>query len=279
MDFRVCGDLHGGSTMSKTLNFVERLWALGRKYCDLGLDAAATRILTRLTGLQDLPADIAHEIQERLAELFLKRQKYTCARRHLAAALALQPDNPRYHHRLASVLEEDPKGDPKRALLHYRRAARLDPDNGDILCDLGLFALEQGERTEGLEALRRAFERSPDDPSVVSKVAEGLRQQNEIDEARSVLRTALFRNPRDARFRKLLNDFQFQVLHTEQERARKAGWWGQEGPVILRFDRPEGKSAAAAPGHRILRRDPPKRPTAAPHLARTKREPGRKHAQ
>lgn len=255
-----------------TLNLVDRVLETARTCHHLGLNHQSSRLLRRLAAFRDLPAETAAETQQRLGELLLQRRSYRPARRHLAAALAQQPDNARSHYQMGAAIEQDPEGDPERALLHYRRAVRLDPDNGEYQSELGLCALNQDEREEGLEALRRAFALSSHCPVIVAKVLDGLCEAGETDEARSLLRTALFRNPRDPRFVKLWNDFRFHALRTEQERARRAAWWGEDGPTVLPFVRPE-----SAPSGRTVRRDRPA-PRPAPHLPRSGRVPGRKHA-
>ena len=62
--------------MSPTLNLVDHLLALGRRYQDLGQGRDALRIFTRLSSFRELPAEAAEEAQARLAELQLKRRKY-----------------------------------------------------------------------------------------------------------------------------------------------------------------------------------------------------------
>src|SRR5258708_4561500 len=136
--------------MSRTLNLCDHLLSQGRHFQQLGVDHLALRSLTRLARLRELPPPIAEETQSRLAELLLKQGKFTQARRHLAAALAHQPDNAAYHHLMAVALEEDPKGDRDLALEHYRRSVEFDADNPYYHCDAVLFALRHGATDEAL---------------------------------------------------------------------------------------------------------------------------------
>src|SRR4030095_10131821 len=72
--------------------------------------------------------------------------------------------------------------------------------------------LQLGRTGEGVSVLRKALTLSPNDPVIIGKLVEGLCLADRAHEARDVLRAARFRNPRDARFRKVWNDFQFQQL-------------------------------------------------------------------
>jgi tetratricopeptide (TPR) repeat protein len=270
--------------MKPTLNLVEQLLALGRRYQDLGQGRDALRVFTRLTGFRELPAQAAEEAQVRLAELQLKRRKYARARRHLAVALRFQPDNARYHYLLAGALRAGDRGNLEKAAEHYRRALELDPESVKCLVEFGLLAVRMGRVEEGLASLRRAVERAPDDAGVVGKLAKGLRLAGRSDEARAALRAALFRNPRTPRFRQLWDEFRAQHLRREQEaermnrqklRAR------DDGPVILRFVRLTADAAPAAEGQgppTILRHDEGA-PPAGPHSHWPARRSDQRHVQ
>jgi len=266
--------------MSTTLNLADRLLAMGRNFGAVGRDQDALHILGRLAGFRELPAAIAEETQGRLAEIFLRRRKYRRARRHLAAVLVQQPDNPRYHYLMAAALNGDDKADPQRAAEHYRKSLQLDPDQPRCLGEFGLLAIRLGQTEEGLSCLHRAVELSPCDPVAVTNLVSGLRQAGRAAEARVVLRAALFRNPRDARFRRLWDDFQFQQLRDEQEAARKADEaraFDGDGPTLLPFVRPAAESPSMRLGGKRLRRDRPA-PLPPPHLPGPARLPDRKHA-
>jgi tetratricopeptide (TPR) repeat protein len=256
--------------MSRTLNLVDRLLAMGRTYQSLGRDHDAQRLFGRLAKLAELPAGAAEETQARLAELHFKNHEYRRARRHLAAALGRCPDNARYHYLLASALDADLKGDPERAAEHYRRSLELDPRQPRCLGEYGLLALRLGRTEEGLNALHRAVELAPDDPEAVGHLVEGLRQEGLVEEARAALRAARFRNPRDARFHKLWSDFEFQQLRQQQEArrlSRSGGWSPEQGPVLLPFVRPVPEENPKGAGRKLVRRDGAS-PPAPPHLPR-----------
>jgi tetratricopeptide (TPR) repeat protein len=265
--------------MSRTLHLAQRLLARGRKLHRLGVDLEAFRLLNRLVGFPELPPGAAQEVQERLARLSLKRRRFARVRRHLAALLLRQPQNPKYHYLMSRAAAADPRCSPGRALAHCRRAVQLAPGHAGYLSTLGRLALRQGREEEGLGALRRALELAPDAPRVVRRVARGLSLAGRADEARAVLLAARFRNGTDARFRRLWQDFQFEQLRLRQRRERRARAAGQpdEGPVLLPFVRLEA-SRPAAEGPEVVRVDGPSL-LPAPHLPRPLRRPDQRHAQ
>jgi tetratricopeptide (TPR) repeat protein len=263
--------------MSRTLNFCDHLLGQARKYHALGVDDRALRILGSLARLRDLPAEVAEETQVRLAELLLQRRRFAQARRHLTAALAQQEDNSRYHYLMAWAIEDDHRGEPARALEHYRRCVQLDPHNAHYHAEAGLYALRHGESELGLSWLRRAVELASDDVDVIGQVVRGLQDAGQMDEARQMAREALFRNSGDRRFRQLWNDARFQEQHRRQQRARQQRVIRgaiAAGRVCVSF---EQMTVQTASGRRVLRKDGPSR-RPAPHFLRLARVSDRKHA-
>jgi Tfp pilus assembly protein PilF len=265
--------------MSRTLNLVECSLTRARTLRTLGAEREALRAFTRLSNLRELKPGVAEEIQSHLAQMLLDRGQPRRARRHLAAALAHQPDNAHYHHLMAGALEADVRSTPGRALDHRRRAAELAPDRPRYLSDYGLLAVHEGQTEAGLAALRRAHELAPGDPEILAQLVEGLCHTEQYEEARSTARAAVFRNSHDERFRRLWDDFQFQQLGAAQESARRRnlGDADADQPRILPFVRPAPGTTPTGSGGRIIRRDRAAR-RAAPHFWGTRQLPDQKHA-
>jgi tetratricopeptide (TPR) repeat protein len=248
-----------------TLNLVDHLLAAAGRCHEQGRLRDAVRLLTRLAGFRQLPADAAEQTQARLAELQMKRRKYRRARRHLAAALHHAPDAARYHYWMATALVHDRDADLERAAEHYRRSLELDPAQLKCQYEYGLLQVRLGQTEEGLERLRKAVEQAPEDADAVAKLAKGLRLAGRTDEAGAALRAALFRNPRAPRFRKLWNEYQFHQLRQrqDQERVRRAAARQPDGgPVILpfvRLDRPHAPTGAPHGDEPATVTPPPKR--------------------
>jgi tetratricopeptide (TPR) repeat protein len=266
--------------MSRTLNLIRRLLARGRKLHKLGVDHDALSNLRRLSAFRELPAGVTEEVQRRLAELLLKQRKYTRARRHLAALLAQQPENPHYHYLMARAVEKDLRGDPKRAVEHYRQALAIEPNHPRYLTDFGLACLRVGRNREGLESLRRALELAPADVVVVARVADGLGQRGRYREALRAVRVAMFRNPHERRFRRLWQDVRFRQARAAQLTMRRNALAPPEGegPTLLPFVSPPDASAPARVGLKLYRHD--SGPTIPhPHFPRPARKTDQKHAQ
>lgn len=248
--------------MMPTLNLVDRILAMGRRYQEVGRHRDALTLLSRLSRFRYLPSDTAEETQARLAEIYLKRRKYKQARRHLTAALRHQPDNARYHYLLALALQADEGGELERAAEHYRRALELDPGHVKCLADYGHLLLRLGQTEEGMVRLQDAAERAPEDVEVLGKLVKGLRLSGRSEEARSVLQRAMFRNARSVRFRKLWNEFRFQQTRRQHKvKCNQQVEDAEEGepPVLLPFVRvvKETKETSTCPT--IVRHEDAKR--------------------
>ncbi|HEY1380812.1 MAG TPA: tetratricopeptide repeat protein [Gemmataceae bacterium] len=259
--------------MGRTLNLCECLLHMGRDWQSAGRLVEASRVLLRLAGFRDLPAVIAEEAHARLATIFLQLREFKKARRHLTSVLFFRPSHAPYYFQLASALHHDDEADPFRAVRYYRQALRLDPDQPRWWADFGRLLLQTGKTQKGVGALRKAVSLDADDPVIVGRLVEGLCLADRCGEARKVLREARFRHPRDARFRKLWNDFQFRQVSESQGEKPVA-----PEPVILPFVRraslPEVPQAGT-PG-RIVRLDQASK--SAPHLPRPAWLPDTKHA-
>lgn len=262
--------------MSRTLNMLDHLLERGRHLQQLGRTEDAVAVLDRLTGFQELPANIAEEAWSRLAEMQRKRGELNVSRRHLSAALVVQPRSALYHRLMAEILETVEEGDTERALEHYRQALEIEPDDALVLSAFGRLALNLGHEEEGLAALERAAELAPDEPLVLSRLARGLHDLGRTDAARSLLRAAMFRHGRDARFRRTWQEFQFAVLGDAQRQERHTADDVAGRPsMVLPFTTERNTTEPSNPP--AVRRDGASR-LRAPHLPRVHRYSGKKHA-
>jgi tetratricopeptide (TPR) repeat protein len=264
--------LQGGNSMGKTLNLCECLLQMGRDWQSCGRWVEASRVLQRLSSFRDQPAAIAEETHARLGTIFLLIRDFKKARRHLTAVLFFRPSHAPYYYQLASAMHNDDAVDPARAVRYYRQALRLDPDQPRWWADLGRLYLQIGKTQKGVVALRKAGRLDPDDPAIIAKLVEGLCLADRGGEARTILREARFRHPRDARFRKLWNDFQFRQVQESQDQTPAA-----PEPVILPFVRKASISESAQLPGRIVRMDQASKPT--PHLPGPAWRPDTKHAE
>jgi Tfp pilus assembly protein PilF len=232
--------------MSFGLNLVEQQLLRARRCQQIGRPADALAHLTHLACFAELPASIAEEVQARLGELHLKRRLFRKARRHLLAALAFDPDNPRYHRLLALALTSEPGSNLGRAWRHYRRALALAPGKARWRGEAGLLAVRLGRTDEGLRLLREAHAQAPDDPAILGKLVKGLCLAGLLDEAERTVHFLRFRAPHSAELARLWFDLRLARLQRQQETAAAAE---REEPVILPFVRIEQEEGPGAMRH------------------------------
>jgi len=267
--------------MDTTFNLIALLLARARRCQEQGRLREAAQLLSRLASFRELPAEVAEEIQWRLAEVQLKRRKYERARRHVNAALAHNPRSARYLHLMGAAFATGEGSDLQRSLDCYRKALEVEPDQVECLCECGLLEVREGDTEEGLARLRKAVELAPDDASVLAKLAKGLRLAERSDEARAALQAALFRQPRNPRFRKLWTEYQFRQLRRRQEHERLARIDGRrttQGPIILQFVRP-AESPAPERSAGVPAQDDGPESVPTPQRPRLTSQPDHKHVQ
>jgi Flp pilus assembly protein TadD len=201
---------------------------------------------------------VANETHERLAELALERKKFRTARRHLTAALLLQPNDSRLHYRLAMSHVEAEDGDLETAAKHFRKSLKIDPQQPECLRAFGLLHLRQGEVDEGLRCLYQAVELAPSDVETLQCLVDALEEHGKNEEAQRALRNALFLNSGAADFRRMWDDYRFREVWRNQVQERRR-LTHRGGRAVLPFVQVARKS---------VRRDAPSLVT-GPHRTRT----------
>lgn len=254
--------------MSKKLRFSEQLFSLGVNYLRFGRDREALRVLGKVARFGELPSEISEKTQVHLAEIYLRWSKYKQARRHLTAALSYQPESARYHHLMATAIDEDTEADIHRALFHYKRSTELDAKQPEVQCDYGLCLIEMGQIREGLKRLERAVEFGPDESKYVRLLAMNLLEADQAEKARQTVLWAMFRNPSDNRLKKIWNDLRFQEARgSQREEALGTTVVRETPPKLLRFapSKTASRKRVKTSDGTILRFDPPAA-SPGPHL-------------
>jgi Tfp pilus assembly protein PilF len=104
--------------------------------------------------------------------------------------------NAQAYHLLAIALEK--LGHLDKALATYRKAFELDPNDDDLLLNLGLSAWAQG-LYDGAERMFRHFiERRPSHPAGYNNLGTVLRDQGKLSDAIELLRGAIYTMPEEA---------------------------------------------------------------------------------
>lgn len=235
--------------MGKTLPLSECLLAMGRELHEQGRGRDALKLFTRLVTFRDLTPAVSEEAHSRLAELLLAEKQYKAARRHLSVLMCYRPGEAKYFYQFALALHRDTKADPNRAVKYYQTALDIDPAQPRRWASYGKLLIDLGRTPEAVAALQQAYELAPGDAVVVGRYVEALCLDERADDARRILRLARFAHPRDARFRKLWNDFQYRRIADEQGRPRA------DEPVLLPFVRRAAIVAGPRPTPGIIKLD------------------------
>jgi tetratricopeptide (TPR) repeat protein len=116
-------------------------------------------------------------------------------RETLERAIALQPGNAEFHHRLGQVLLYSPLGDPAKAMAELERAVALDPRTGAYWVDLALAQELEGDAAGATRALERARQAEPHTPAILWHQANFWLRRGETAQALDTLRELLSQAP------------------------------------------------------------------------------------
>jgi Flp pilus assembly protein TadD len=251
--------------MDTSINLLERLLAQGRRLLGMGRRGEARRHLEKLLALGGAPTHQRIEAHQLLGEIHVDAQRYRKARRHLVAALGLQPNCAETHFQLAMTLDLDPDADPKRAAKYFRKALEHKPDEARYWAGYGQICLRLGRDKAAYGAFIAAADLAPNSVNVIDEITDGLCFLGKEEDARAVLTAARFRLGHDAELEQLWNRFRFLQLHRKQQAARRRQALAEGEAVILPFV-PSKETSGPKGEPVILRHDRLSRP--APHMTR-----------
>jgi Flp pilus assembly protein TadD len=254
-----------GGNMGRMLNLLESVVTRARHLQHMGRTHDALSLLRRHANQPELPAPVAAETHHLMGELCLNLQQHRQARKHLSAALRLQPHDAATHHMMANAIDRDPEIDAQAASRYYRRALELAPNDSTLLTDAGLFHVDMGRPEKGLALLRQAQELAPDDLDVLQSLLVALGELDRFDEVRGELNKARFRHGRDSRFLKLVSDLEFQESRRRQKQMQAAVEVHEPADaVVLPFLHIASDERKKKPAKRFTRRD--EASTSRPHF-------------
>ena len=111
------------------------------------------------------------------------------------AATEADSENASAYHLLAIALEK--LGHPHKALVTYQKAFELDPDDADLMLNLGLTALNLRQLEGACRMFRLFIEKRPDHPAGYNNLGGTLRDLGRASEAIDTLRHAIYRMPEE----------------------------------------------------------------------------------
>lgn len=148
---------------------------------------------------EDYQKALAYYRSNRLVLLAMRAWQRGNASR--TARLALEAtkadeENAKAYHMLAQALHR--MGFKYKALVTFQRAFELDPNDPDLLVDLGLFAWSQKLGEEALKMFRLYIAACPDSPIGYNNLGSILGELGRQPEAIDVLRAAIMKMPRES---------------------------------------------------------------------------------
>ncbi len=252
--------------MSRTLSMVHGGWTAARELARRGRRTEALAALRRLLARPDLPTPVAADAHRLAAELLIDRDRFGAARRHLAAARALEPACARTFYLAGLASEQDPAGDDRRAAVRFKTAADLEPANANYRAAYGRAAVRAGLVNAGTRALVAAAELAGGDLAVLRVAVGGLLEAGRTAAARRVVVKAKFLRPSCAVVAGMWNRVRFEAARLDQRSHRGAqdARSARDGRPLLPFLRLVGDEVPAVTGG--YRRDVISLPR--PHLMR-----------
>lgn len=140
---------------------------------------------SRLATLQKKSADSQEQIWTR-AQLSEHEGRFAEAQQHYAELCRLDPKSPVYAHRLGVV--STMLSDHDRAWGAYERAKELDPNNTELLADMGYAAYLQRDYVQAESLLKASLAKSPNNPRAKSNLALAIGCQGRYDECQALFR-------------------------------------------------------------------------------------------
>lgn len=255
--------------MSRRLAVIDDGLAAARSLARKGRRTEALAQAKRLLNRPDLPVVAAADAHRVVAELLLDLERYATARRHLRAALALEPEHARTHFLMGLAFERDPHGDDLRAARRFRKASELVPANAAYRGAFGRAAVRCDRVKRGVRELLAASEAALKDAMLLEVVADGLIEAGKVRLAERIIVKARFLCPGSGEVRRLWERVRFAAARQGQRcgsSTQDAGPAREGGVQLLPFLRvvrssPGGKTPLAN-----VRRDAISIPK--PHLAR-----------
>lgn len=153
-----------------------------------GVIAPADPLMVELDSLLESPQTF-----ESLGIRRLDRQDWTGAAEQFRKGLALAPDSPSLHHRLATALSM--MNDQAGAKAEFETAIAKSPDYFPSLYSLGVMLQADGKHAQAIERFSAALAARPDYPEARLRLASSLRRMGRVKEAVDSYREALSSAP------------------------------------------------------------------------------------
>ena len=244
--------------MHTTIPLAQRLISLSREMIAQGRTTAASAMLDRLLTLHDLATDTRREALLSLAVIHHESGRIRPARRVLAAARKLCPDDGEVLLRLSLVCLDDPKCGLETARRVLKRAAKVLPQNPRIRLHLGIVCDKLGDAPAARRHLRAAVAGIHNEMTVLPALVDALLDRGFAKAAKRLVGAMRFRLTPHV-WQRLDRNLNFRLLADRQHAEVQL-----ERPSVLAFAPGESHREASTDGG-ILRFD--RGATLRPYLA------------
>lgn len=234
--------------MSDSLPLADHLLNRGRRLLRLGQSAEARRLFRRLLGHTDLSKRLRADVLSHLAGIEFDAGRFRRARRLLTTAIRLCRHADELYVEYARAASADPDADPRLAVRALRRAVGIDPSESRSWAALGSAAVKAGEDALARKAFRCAARLRPEQADLLQEIADGLIAIGRVGEARELLVAARFRAPTDAAITAVWDQFRFSETARRQRRGQN------DGTAILPFVMIEHQTADSQPADAVVLR-------------------------
>jgi tetratricopeptide (TPR) repeat protein len=205
--------------MSHRLALIDASMAAARALARQGRRSEALAQAKRLLSRPDITLVAAADANRVAAEILLDMERFAAARRHLRAALTLEPAHARTNYLMGLAFERDWRGDDERAARRFQKASRLVPGNADYRAAFGRAAVRCQRVKRGVRELLAAADAAMGDTAVLEVVIEGLLEAGRVTAAERIIVKARFLCPGSGEVRRLGERVRFEAARRGQKRG------------------------------------------------------------
>jgi len=150
-----------------------------------------------MNAFSSIPPDHKHyaEARTQLAAIHERRGEYQAAREEVDRAIAVEPTRPL---QLYSASLRSKAGDLDGAIAFLKGLVAEEPDNDELIYNLGVVYGEADQTDQAIEYMRRALELNPDNASALNYIGYSWAEQGQnLDEAEKMIQRAMALRPED----------------------------------------------------------------------------------
>jgi len=150
-----------------------------------------------IRAFESVPLDHKHYAESRtqIASIHERRGEFDAARREIDRAIEVEPSRPL---ELYSATLRSKAGDTEGAIAFLEGLLEKEPDNDELIYNLGIVYGESGETERALELMRRALALNPDNASALNYIGYTWAEKGEnLDEAEQMIHRAVELRPED----------------------------------------------------------------------------------